>query len=107
MGGIGIPSGFFTRGNPKAGCKNLVIRTQLFSPAPAVLAKLAKGDKMPIVLLGQGGPCVAMYGSLLAGTVIHRDLLQLIECGNKGVDFEATVRDVLGGACLVTIKAIP
>lgn len=107
MGGIGIRPGFFTRGNPKAGCRNLVIRTQLFSPAPAVLSKLVKGDKMPVVLLSKGGPCIAMYGTLIAGTVIHRDLLQLIECLTKGVDFEATVRDVLGGACLVTIKVIP
>lgn len=107
MGGIGSRAGIFTRGNPKTGCKNLVIRTQLFSPAPAALAKLVKGDKMPVVLLGKGGPCVAMYGPLISGTVIHRDLLQLIECLTKGVDFEATVRDVFGGACLVIIKAIP
>lgn len=107
MGGMGTRPGFFTRGNPKAGCRNLVIRTQLFSPVPAVLNQLVKGDKMNVVLLSKGGPCIAMYGSLLAGTVIHRDLLQLIECLNKGVDFEATVRDVFGGACLVTIKATP
>ena len=107
MGGIGIRPGFFTRGNPKAGCKHLVIRAQLFSRVPAVLVKLVKGDKLPIFLISKGGPCVAMYGPLIAGTVIHRDLLQLIECLNKGVDFEATVRDVFGGACLVTVKAIP
>ena len=108
MGGIGTQSpGFFTRGNPKVGCENLVIRTQLFSPAPAVLTKLVRGDKMPVVLLGKGGPCVAMYGTQIAGTVIHRDLFQLIECLTKGVAFEATIRHVFGGACLVIIKAIP
>lgn len=104
MGGGGSISGFFARG-AAPDCGSLVIHTQLLSPDPAILPTLKKGDKLTVSVAGPKGPCAVHYKGKLAGTVIHRQLLQLISCLQQGVRFEATVREVYGGACLVTIKA--
>lgn len=102
MGG-GSTSSFFARGTA-IDCRSLVIRTQLLSPDPKILPSLKKGDKLTVALAGTNGPCVVNYKNKFVGTIIHRQLLQLISCLNQGVRFEATIREVYEGSCLVTIK---
>jgi len=102
MGGGILNRYFTTRGAPE--CKDLVIQTQLLSPRQPVLSKLTKGAILKVQLIAPLGPCVAIYEDEIVGTVIHKDLLQLINCLGRGVDFTALVRNITGGSCLVTIK---
>jgi|GEM_PF-3558170 len=104
MGG-GISNRFFTTiGSPA--CKDLIIQTQLLSTQPTVLVHISKGDVLNIHLLDRIGPCVASFKDEIAGTVIHKDMLQLINCLNNGKQFIGVVRSVSGGSCLVTIKPL-
>lgn len=84
-------------------CDDLIIRTQLFSPNPDVLLKVNRGEYLRLELISPQGPCVVLKGNELVGTIIHKYLLQLIECMNKGAEFHALVRDITGGLCTVTI----
>jgi len=103
MGGGGVLNRFFTtKGAPS--CEDLIIRTQLLSTRRDVLSQISKGDNLSLELLSNSGPCVAVFQTEIVGTVIHRDLLQLMVCINNGKSFVAIVRSVDGGACLVTIK---
>ena len=104
MGG-GINSSFFSKAG-SADCSRTTIRTQLFSPDPKVLKKIAVGDQLEIQLIKPVGPCVAVYKGNIAGTIISKDLMQLINCIKKGFVFIAVVRSVSGGACAVTIKTL-
>lgn len=104
MGG-GTHTAFFSsrRGND---CQKLIIKTQLFSPDPDIIKEISVGDTLPVKILSPKGPCVVTKSGQTAGTIISKELFQLIECINKGFDFEAHVRQIIGGECSVTIKAI-
>jgi hypothetical protein len=102
MGGGILNKYFTTKGS--AACKDLIIRTQLLSTRKEVLSRIVKGDILRIRLLKPAGPCVAVYDEDIVGTVIHKDLLQLINCLNNGSAFSGVVREIVGGSCLITIK---
>jgi len=103
MGG-GTYSSFFRKGN--GDCSNVIIRTQLFSPDREVLKKIKSGYQMEMKLSGSNGPIVALFEGEVAGTIITKDLLQLITCMNSGFKFIAIVRSIDSGACAITIKSI-
>jgi hypothetical protein len=102
--GLNIPS-YFNR-NSSTPCEALIIRTQLFSPDEKVLVDMLPGDKMEIALLKKEGPCVAIHNGKIAGTIISKDLLQLIKCLNDGKLFSAKVRSVSRGVCAITIEPV-
>jgi len=104
MGGGSNISFFSSTGNTD--CSRTIIRTQLFSPDPKILKNISLGDKLGIELKGSSGPCVALYKGNIAGTVISKDLLQLISCIKKGIHFIGVVRSVNGGSCAITIKPL-
>lgn len=103
MGGVSNVS-FFRKGIPD--CSNTIIRTQLFSPVPEVLKKLKTGYEIDIKLNKPTGPCVALYKGEVVGTIITKDLIQLISCINSGFKFIAVVRSIDSGVCAITIKNI-
>jgi hypothetical protein len=103
MGGFSI-NPFLNINKPK-NCKEVVIKTQLFSPVPAVLGDLKVGDKLSIKLDGPVGPCVAVNGNSIAGTIISKDLYLIIDCMKKGIEFIGMVRNISGGSCSLTIQA--
>jgi hypothetical protein len=104
MGGGTNISFFSAAGNTD--CSLTTIRTQLFSPDPKVLKKITVGDNLNIQLANPSGPCVALYKGNIAGTIISKDLMQLINCIKKGFQFIAVVRSLSGGSCAVTIKTL-
>jgi hypothetical protein len=103
MGGFAL-SPFFNTSQVK-NCDEIVLMTQLFSPAPIVIAKIKSGNKLDIELLGEHGPCVAVYHGEVAGTIITKNLYQLISCIRKGTRFIGIVRNATGGSCSITIQS--
>jgi hypothetical protein len=106
MGGFGTNIAPYFNRNNATPCEALIIRTQLFSPDDEVLANVSPGDKMEIILLKKEGPCVAIHNGKIAGTIISKDLLQLIKCLNDGKIFSAKVRSVSKGVCALTIEPV-
>lgn len=102
----GASNGSFFRAASNTDCSNTIIRTQLFSPDHKVVKEIIVGDHMDIQLINPKGPCVAIYKGEIAGTIISRDLIQLINCIKNGFKFIGIVRNVTGGSCAITIKTV-
>jgi hypothetical protein len=103
MGGFSL-NPFFNTQSPK-NCEAIVIKTQLFSPNAEIVSKLTNGDILDILLLKSSGPCVAFHEDGIAGTIVSKNLYQLIKCINTGKRFIAIVREVSSGNCAITIQS--
>ena len=100
----GFSSAPFSKKGDKTPCEKIVIQTQLISPQEEVIKTLHKGDILVLVLLKRNGPCVAMYQEKIAGTIINKDIVRLIECMKMKKEFIAVIRSIAGGRCAITIK---
>lgn len=85
-------------------CDDFVIKTQLFSPVPIIVNSIKIGDELNIGLMTPAGPCIASYHGEIAGTIMCKNMFQLIDCIQRGKVFIAIVRDIFGGNCSITIQ---
>lgn len=107
-GGSGPRGGGGGRGGgaQRSRCETLSITTVLISPSPAALATLAPGDVLRIVYTTIKGPFTLLTSKgLIAGVLVMKDLLELINCIEEGFEYRAIVKSISGGNCTVTIKA--
>jgi hypothetical protein len=84
-------------------CENLVINTQLKSPVEEVLSKIKEGDLLDITVIAPD-ECVALYDGSIAGKIVCFDLKELLDCLKLGNTYTATVRNINGLRCSLTIK---
>lgn len=104
MGGGGFTS--FRFNSQDFPCSGKQINTQLSSPNADVITTLSVGDILSIRLLRGGFILVAMSGTEVAGVIVNKEMLKIIECMKKGFAFEAVVRGVFNGRCAITIRPI-
>ena len=99
-GGIGFSSG-------ASSCDSLVITTQLNSPKPAVVERIAVGDELDVrtMQVGSTTTVVAMFGGDLAGGIASPDLQRLRECIADGTHYVATVIGKSDGQVTVRVSA--
>lgn len=94
----------FDTGTSTIKCEDLVIRTQLASPNPTVVAGLSAGEILTIHLVNALGPIQAMTGEgAIAGAILTSKATQLINCIASGTVYVAKVISVNGGDCQITI----
>lgn len=104
-GGGGIPS--INRPNEDEACENLVINTNLASPQAVVLNNLHVGNILSIHAITDQGPIQALdEDGHVAGTIISREQVRLLNCINNGTHYEAEVISVRNGQCQIQIRAI-
>jgi hypothetical protein len=104
-GGGGIPS--INRPNENEICEDLVINTNLASPQALIVNNLNEGDILSIHAITDQGPIQALdENGQVAGTIISREQVRLLNCINKGTQYEAEVISVGNGQCQVQIRAI-
>ncbi|GAA3968042.1 hypothetical protein [Mucilaginibacter dorajii] len=89
--------------NQDVACDELKFNTQLSSPKEEVLVLLEVGLLLEIELSPSKTTCVVIYKSKIAGTIIHLNLKQLINCIIAGNTFYARVRSVDGAKCAITV----
>ncbi|HVX00129.1 MAG TPA: hypothetical protein VHA52_06830 [Candidatus Babeliaceae bacterium] len=94
----------FDTGSSGPDCADLVLRTQLASPDPAVIADLGVGDILTVHLLNAVGPLQALtVDNQIAGAILTANPARLINCINSGYEFQARVLSINGGECQVSI----
>lgn len=104
-GGGSIPS--INRPNENEICEDLVINTNLASPQALVINNLNEGDLLSIHAITDQGPIQALdENGQIAGTIISREQVRLLNCINMGTQYEAEVTSVGNGQCQVQIRAI-
>jgi hypothetical protein len=104
MGGGGFAS--FRFNSQDFPCSGKKINTQLSSPNAEVIATLAPGDILDIELLFSKTRLVAVADGEVAGVIVNKEMLKIIECMKKGFNFQAVVRSVFNGRCAITIEPI-
>ena len=88
-------------------CDDLVIVLNLASPQAEVINTLNKGDVLSVQPLTEQGPIQVLdYEGHVAGTIVSREMVRLLNCINNGTDFGAEVLQINGGQCNVRIFAI-
>lgn len=86
-------------------CEDLVINTNLASPQPEVLALLNVGDELTIYAASDQGPIQALNSSGdVAGSIVSREQIRLLNCINQGIQYIAEVLSLDQGQCQVQIK---
>jgi hypothetical protein len=86
-------------------CSALTFRTPLNSPKPDVLATLSVGDRLRVVLVPPKGPVeVRTTKDRVAGSITSIQMVQLMNCINKGYEYEAEVKSLSGGRCDIEIR---
>jgi len=94
----------FEVGPNQPNCADIVLRTQLASPNPAVIANLAAGDILTVHLLSAVGPLQALNkDNLVAGAILTSNPALLINCINNGFEFQARILSINGGDCQISI----
>lgn len=94
----------FEVGPNQPDCSAIVLRTQLASPNPTVVADLSTGDILTIHLLSAVGPLQALTtDNLVAGAILTSNPALLINCINNGHEFQAQVLSIKGGDCQISI----
>jgi len=94
----------FDSGPVQTSCADIVLRTQLASPNPAVIAELGVGDILTIHLLSAVGPLQALTAdNVVAGAILTSNPALLINCINNGSEFQARVLSINGGDCQISI----
>lgn len=86
-------------------CHDLMFTTSLSSPDPLVIGGLKVGDKLEIVKNPPKSIEVLNLDGEVAGALLSTYNFRLLECMDKGVEFEGTVTSVLGANCKILIKA--
>lgn len=90
----------------QARCETLAITTVLISPAPIVLATLKPKDELHIEYDTLKGPFKAVTArGDVAGVLVMKEILELINCIEDGFIYRAIVKSISGGNCTVIIKA--
>ena len=87
-------------------CSKQVINTQLSSPNEEIIKTLKKGDVLAIELISSRHTLVALFEDEIAGVIVNKEMIKLIDCIKKGQSFEAVIRNIIGGMCAITIKSI-
>ncbi|RYE31228.1 MAG: hypothetical protein EOP48_31570 [Sphingobacteriales bacterium] len=85
-------------------CEDIVLRTQLASPDPDVVADLSIGYILRIHLFSAVGPLQALTAdNRVAGAILTSNPGLLINCINGGTEFQAKVLSINGGDCQISI----
>lgn len=101
-GGNDMPS--INRPNQNDSCANLIINTNLATPQAHVIGNLNIGDILSINAVTEQGPIQALdINGNLAGNIISREQIRLLNCIINGVIFEAEITDIDNGQCQVRI----
>lgn len=87
-------------------CLNLIIITNLASLNTDVLKTVRVGDILPVTAQSADGPVVLIKDGTILGTVLSRRLVQLLNCMNKGTEYEAEVIKIEEAICQVKISAM-
>lgn len=104
-GGGGMPRG--RGGGSKFDCDNFVATVMLTSVKPAVIAELTIDDVLWIQLTDGGEPVVAVDSEdQVAGSIVIIELDDLIKCIKAGTEYEARVKSIEGGACIIELYAV-
>jgi hypothetical protein len=106
-GGGGISSGGSRGGRGSASnCATLKISAKLFSPAPIIISTLKPGDVLKIEYIRPKGPVkVVTPKGDLAGTLLLKEMLEIINCIEQGYEYKVIVQSIAGGNCSVLIKS--
>jgi hypothetical protein len=103
--GGGIPT--INRPGGEESCENLVITTNLASPQANVINGLTVGDILTIQAASASGPIQALNSNnQIAGSIVSREQIRLLNCINGGTQYEAEVLALNTGQCTVQISAI-
>jgi len=103
--GGGSPS--LNRPDETFNCEDLVIITNLASPKANVINSLTIGDVLRIQTRSDQGPIEAFdRNGRIAGSIISKEQLRLLDCINKGTEFEADVLLVENAQCQIQIHAL-
>jgi len=85
-------------------CATLVIVTGLFSPAPLIIATLKVGDELRLEYTAPKGPVtVVAQDDSVVGALLHKDIVDLINCIEQGYEYRVIVQSISGGNCTVKI----
>lgn len=104
-GGGGLPS--VNRPNQNENCEDLVINTNLASPQAEVIDVLNRGDILEITIASDQGPIQAInQEGQLAGNIISREQVKLLNCIIGGTVYEAEVLSINDGQCNIQIRSI-
>jgi hypothetical protein len=109
MSGNSSGGGMPSFNNPGAGddCQNLVINTNLASPQAAIIENLSIGDILQVEAASEQGPIeVKDDQGNVAGTILTREQIRLLNCINSGTEYVAEVLVINDGQCSVQIRAI-
>lgn len=88
-------------------CAGLIFNTNLASPQSAVINDLEEGDLLNVKAVREQGPIQAFDAQdRLAGSIISRQQVRLLNCINGGTEYVAQVLSIEGGQCNVEVRAI-
>lgn len=102
-------SGFtptYNRPSASDNCDGLTIITNLASPKPEVVEGIERGDILIVQISSDQGPIVAIHEGNVAGTIVSRDQIRLLNCILSGTIYEAKVLQSNNGQCQVQIRSV-
>lgn len=87
-------------------CSQIIERTILNSPDPAVIRTLSVKDILAVIVSDAGGATrvLVQNGSNIAGSITFGKLAALIDCIQQGNQYVAVVEQINGGSCTVQIR---
>lgn len=104
MSGTGNSEPIISSSGQNDSCEGIYINTNLASPQANVVAKLKKGDILTIQAASDQGPIQALdKDGNLAGNIISKEQIKLLNCIVKGKSFVADVLEVDNGQCKIQI----
>ncbi len=88
-------------------CENLVINANIASPQAEVIATLVRSYILNVSALSDQGPIqVTTQEGRIAGNIISRDQVRLLNCINGGAIYVAEVTSIDDGQCSVQIRHV-
>jgi hypothetical protein len=85
-------------------CENLIIITNLATPQAQVINNINVGDILNVDIVTDQGPIQVLdLNGNLAGNVISREQIRLLNCLVKGVVYVAEVIGINNGQCQIRI----
>lgn len=91
-------------GGQNDSCENLIINTNLATPQAQVINNLNVGDILNVDIVTDQGPIQVLdLNGNLAGNVISREQIRLLNCLVKGVVYVAEVIGINNGQCQIRI----
>jgi hypothetical protein len=91
--------------NPEVDCADISLTTSLSSPDPIIVAKIKVGDRLEILKIPPKAIGVYNLDGELAGALLTTLNAKLLECLEKGYEFEGTVVSKAGANCKILIRA--